>query len=207
MKDDIVLKDILFTNYRYSFLREKNANISDYSEGYETTVARYVVNGQIQMTAGQIAACRNKELEAAYQKYMQETLKLAKLLLNQGLFITGFSDAEMNCTEQLMDELKNLLFLIGFEKKERMAMLYNAQLAKEKRWNNNKAVEMMVKSFLPCFVKLTKMQYMYKFEISIEAKRDGTEILTQECYKKFEQMLCDLYRENYDMYNARELFM
>lgn len=204
MKDDIELKDILFTNYHFAQVKKKQKNIGVYAENFETTRAKYTIAGQGQLTAGQIRQCKNKELAEKYEEYKNAVIKFSEEC-NQYVdyYRTGYKrsirqtddEISQNGTAVLM-AFRNVIFVLGFAKKERTAMMYNAMVEKEKRWNNKRAADILAAWFIPTFIPAQNLM-SERIGFLMNSTFREEDALPKECYEAFEEALCQLYEETY----------
>ena len=189
MKDDVLLKDLLLTNYHYIMLKSKNKKLRDYSECYETIEARYVISGQKQITAGQVAQCKNNRLIEDYRKYEDAVYAFGKLIAEQWKFAIKYGETEDH-SKLILDELRNILFVLGFEKEERLAIMFNALAIKQERWNDCESVKMAMIRFVPCFVTRENISGLCEENDRIWSERTND-------IEIFEWLICELYRKNY----------
>lgn len=202
MKDDIVLKDLLLTNYHYTLLSEKQENIDVYAESFETTAAKYTVVGQKQLSAGQVRQCKSKELAENYEKYKEAVSFFSeKCFAYINYFARDGKRSAHKTGEELSENKKNVLmafrnviFTLGFEKKERTAMMFNAMMEKEKRWNDTRAVNILIALTLPCFLK---QDQDIRDGVLGNQRVETNHNISKEAYATLENTICRLYEETY----------
>lgn len=98
----------------------------------------------------------------------------------------------------VLEAFRNVLFIIGFTKKERVAVMFNALLPKDQRLNTFEAASTLVAIFAEVFTKTADNGNKKQETFSVVSIRsDGSENISNTVRNAFETKLCKLYTSNY----------